>query len=199
MYTHTYTTFLQLSGFCPWQPGWAGTTRNIHPLTPIVVVNHPLSASSIYYDSWHPFCSIYMPDSLFPQSLSKFSLVYLLAWNCPLHTPYISSPSHCLLDGTNGLSSSKPCAHCRIVWSELKPEVVYKAHRMVIFAIAQLSCFTIPLHKSNIYWVIISSVACRCVLCICYLVMGNCGFLYTSFTCSARCMYNLTRQDKYLL
>jgi len=35
--------------------------------------------------------------SLFPQSLSKFSLVYLLAWYPPLHTPYISSPNHCLL------------------------------------------------------------------------------------------------------
>jgi len=29
-----------------------------------------------------------------------------------------------VLDGTNGLSSSKPCAYCRIVQSELKPEVV---------------------------------------------------------------------------
>jgi len=29
-----------------------------------------------------------------------------------------------VLDGTNWLSSSKPCAYCRIVWSELKPEVV---------------------------------------------------------------------------
>jgi len=29
-----------------------------------------------------------------------------------------------VLNGTNGLSSSKPCAHCRIVQSELKPEVV---------------------------------------------------------------------------
>jgi len=28
------------------------------------------------------------------------------------------------LDGTNGLSSSKPCACCQIMWSELKPEVV---------------------------------------------------------------------------
>jgi len=35
--------------------------------------------------------------SLFPQSVSKFSLVYLLAWYPPLHTPYISSPNHCLL------------------------------------------------------------------------------------------------------
>ena len=33
----------------------------------------------------------------FPQSLSKFSLVYLLVWHPPLHTPYISSPNHCLL------------------------------------------------------------------------------------------------------
>jgi len=29
-----------------------------------------------------------------------------------------------VLDGTNGLSGSNPCAYCRIVWSELKPEVV---------------------------------------------------------------------------
>ena len=33
----------------------------------------------IYYDPWHPPCLIHAPDSLFPQSLSKFSLVYLLA------------------------------------------------------------------------------------------------------------------------
>jgi len=29
-----------------------------------------------------------------------------------------------VLDGINGLSSSKPCAYCGIVRSELKPEVV---------------------------------------------------------------------------
>ena len=55
-----------------------------------MVINHPLSASSIFYDPWHHPYLIYMPDSLFPQSLSKFSLVYLLAWHPPLHTPYIS-------------------------------------------------------------------------------------------------------------
>jgi len=42
-------------------------------------------------------CSIYVPGSLFPQSLSKFSLVCLLVWHPQLHTPYISSPKHCLL------------------------------------------------------------------------------------------------------
>ena len=55
------------------------------------------SAFSIYYDPWHPQYSIHMLYSLFPQSLSKFSVVYLLAWYPPLHTPYISSPNHCLL------------------------------------------------------------------------------------------------------
>jgi len=61
-----------------------------------MVINHPLSASSIFYDPWHPdsFC---IPDILFPQSLSKFSLVYLLARHPPLYTPHISSPNHCLL------------------------------------------------------------------------------------------------------
>ena len=56
-----------------------------------MVINHYLSASSIFYDSWHPLCSIYMPNSLFPQSLSKFSLVYLLTWHPPLHIAYIST------------------------------------------------------------------------------------------------------------
>ena len=83
-HTRTYTTILWLSGFCLGQPGW--DWRNIHPLTPLVVISRPLSASSIYYDPQHPLCSIYMPDSLFPQSLSKFSLVYLLAWHPQLYT-----------------------------------------------------------------------------------------------------------------
>jgi len=37
----------------------------------------------------------------FPQSLSKFSSVYLLAWYPPLDTPYISSPVGDLWDFTN--------------------------------------------------------------------------------------------------
>jgi len=70
---------------------------HLHPLTPIVVINHPLSASSIHYDPCHPPCSVYMPDSFVPQSLSKFSLASLLVWHHPLHTTYVFSPNHCLL------------------------------------------------------------------------------------------------------
>ena len=59
------------------------------------------SASCIYYDPWHPPYSIHVLYSLFPQSLSKFSLVCVLAWHPPLHTPYISSPNLCLLFATH--------------------------------------------------------------------------------------------------
>jgi len=37
-------------------PGWAGTRRKIEPLTPILIIIHPLSASSIYYD---PCCAVH--------------------------------------------------------------------------------------------------------------------------------------------
>jgi len=57
----------------------------------------PQSAFSIYYDLWHHPYSIHVLYSLSPQSLSRFSLVYLLAWYPPLHTPYILSPNLCLL------------------------------------------------------------------------------------------------------
>jgi len=76
-HTHTHTTILRLSGYCLGQPGWAGIRRYIHPLTPILVVICPLSASSICYDPWHPPCSLHVPESLFPQSPTKFILVYL--------------------------------------------------------------------------------------------------------------------------
>jgi len=81
---------------------------NVHEMSPatftstcLPVINRPLSASSIYYDPWYPHCSIHVPDSLFPQSLSKFSLVYLFAWHPPLHSPHISSSKHCLLFATH--------------------------------------------------------------------------------------------------
>ena len=48
--SHDYTTHSQpfnspLSG----QTRWDGIRRNIHPLTPILIVKHPLSTSYIYY------------------------------------------------------------------------------------------------------------------------------------------------------
>jgi len=85
-HTLTHTTVLQFSGL-------SGTNqvsryqKKHSPLTTIVVISHPLSASSICYDPWHPPCSIYMPDSLFPQSPS---FLWSTSWpgtlNFILHT-----------------------------------------------------------------------------------------------------------------
>jgi len=72
----------------------------MHPLTLILIINNPWSASSIYYDLYHPPCSI----TCFTAFLHIFCpspLIYFLAWNPPLHTPYISSPNHCLLFATH--------------------------------------------------------------------------------------------------
>ena len=67
---------------CPGEPVPEETFSH----SPILITIQPLSASSIYYDPWHPPCSIYVLDNLFAQPLSKSSLVYLLVWNPPLDT-----------------------------------------------------------------------------------------------------------------
>jgi len=92
--SHTHTTILRLSGFCPEQTGWAGTRRNIHPLTPIVVISHPLSASSICYI--HGILSVQFIAWQSFSTICPGFLVYLLAWHPQLQTPYIYSPNHCL-------------------------------------------------------------------------------------------------------
>jgi len=69
-----------------------------HPLTHTYRGNQSSLICFLHlFDLLHPPCSIYVPDSLFPQSLYKFSLVYLLAWHPQLHTPYITSFDHYLL------------------------------------------------------------------------------------------------------
>jgi len=81
---------------CPGILGWAGTRRNMHPLTPILLISHPLSASSIATVYSILLAQFVCLTVCFAQPLSKSSLVYFLIWNPPLCTPYISSPSHCL-------------------------------------------------------------------------------------------------------
>ena len=93
-HTHTHN---RLTAFCPWLPGQAGTRRNTLTLTPILIIGHPLSASSIYNDQWHPLCSFYVHDSPLIQPLPRSSLVFLLVLDPRLHTPYISSHNHHLL------------------------------------------------------------------------------------------------------
>jgi len=88
-HTRTHTSILRLSGFCPKQPGWASNKRNIHSLTAILIINHPLSALSIYcilfnLCAWQSFNTISV-QVFFGQPLG-------LAHS----TSYISSHNHCL-------------------------------------------------------------------------------------------------------
>jgi len=53
--THTHTHTQPFNGPLSW------TTQ----VTRILIIRHPLSTSSLYYDPQHPPCSIYMLDSLF--------------------------------------------------------------------------------------------------------------------------------------
>ena len=110
--THTHTHTQPFNGLL------SGTTRvgryqkKHSPLTPILIIGHPLSSSSIYNDPWHPLCSVYELDSPLGQHLSRSSLVFLLALDPQLHTPCISSPNHHLfaaheLGGAQALLCSK--------------------------------------------------------------------------------------------
>jgi len=63
--------------------------------SPIHHPHHPVFIS--FFHLPRSICSNYMLGNLFAQPLSMSSLVYLLVWSPPLHIPYISSPSQCLL------------------------------------------------------------------------------------------------------
>ena len=61
--THTHNCFAAL---CPGLPGWAGTRRNIHPLTSLLLIYHPISflhlprtiASSLLHPrTWQSLCT----------------------------------------------------------------------------------------------------------------------------------------------
>jgi len=62
----THTTHNRLTAFVRDYPGGLAPEKNIHPLTPILIIRYPVSTSSIYYDPQHPSCSIYVLDSPFP-------------------------------------------------------------------------------------------------------------------------------------
>jgi len=101
-----------------------GTTRvsryqkKHSPLTPIMIIGHSLSASSIYYNPWHPPCSNYVPESLFPQSLTP-SFIQPTIWpvtlNFILHI--FSSPDQSSFCSTCPYHSNLFCCNTEIMSS----------------------------------------------------------------------------------
>jgi len=67
------------TALCPGLPGWAGTRRNFHPPTTLIIIQS-LSASSIYYDPQHPPCSNYVLGNLFAQPLSTSTAKHRVKW-----------------------------------------------------------------------------------------------------------------------
>jgi len=126
-----------------------------------MVLNHSKFSikTVIKYDPWHPPCSIYAPDSLFPQSLSKFSLIYLLAWHPPFHTPYMGKPckNGCIdQDAILGdlCGPKEPCIRqgtCKCLLAN-RTEYNLCLLAMCVVNITVATCIWIlVMHKSNIY------------------------------------------------
>ena len=116
--THTHSHFAALwilsrTTWVSWYQKKHSPTHTCHGHQSSFIYSTP----SIHCNPWHLPCSIYVPDSLFAQSFSQFSLVYLLVWHPSLHTPYISSPNHCLLFAAH--------AHTIAYW---KPEGAQRVH-----------------------------------------------------------------------
>ena len=108
--THTHN---HLTAFVRDSPGRPVPEKNTHPLTPNLIIGHPLSSSSIYNDPWHPLCSFHVLDNPLGQPLSRSSLVFFLVLAPELHTPYISSPNHHHLFAAH--------AHTNTAYSAAKP------------------------------------------------------------------------------
>ena len=69
IYIHTHNHFTALCILS--RPTWVSWYQNKHSPTHTYHGHQSsLICFLIYYDPWHPPCSIYVPDSLFPQSLS---------------------------------------------------------------------------------------------------------------------------------
>jgi len=101
--THTQPFYSSLD-FVRDNPGELVPEETFHQLTAVMVISHPLSASSIYYDPWHPPCSIYVPDSLFPQSPSFLWLPLGLA-------PSTSYSTHFFTQSLSSFCSTWPYHH----------------------------------------------------------------------------------------
>jgi len=126
--THTHNHFTALWNFVWDNPG--------EPVPEETFTHSHLSWSSIIPYLLPPSCSVYVPDSLFPLSLSKFSLVYLLAWHSPLHTPYISSPSHCLLFAAHTHTIATCFAVvprlCHLILVSLLTQLITRSHPVMV-------------------------------------------------------------------
>jgi len=127
-----------------WTTGWAGNRRNIHPLH--------LSWLSTFLYQLPPsttICSILPVQftclTVFCTTSLQSCIDYPFVWNPSLHTPYISSPNHCLLFATHAhtiahrnlftkIVSSNPSLSVSTVYLEL-----YLLHHFILTSLIHLT------------------------------------------------------------
>jgi len=96
---------------------------------------------------------------------------------------FASTTQQSVLDGTNWLSSSKPCAYCRIVWSELKPKVVKKVTFLEMFRFLEHAVLTMKYTFTFASFPHPDSFVFRCSECIATF----CHHCYTPYNAFVSC------------
>ena len=96
-HTHTHTQPFYGSLDFVWDNPGEPVSEETFDHTPIVVISHPVSASFIYYDPWHPPVQ-FLCLTIFLHNRSP-GFLWCTSRSGTLHnyTPYISSLNHCLL------------------------------------------------------------------------------------------------------
>jgi len=94
----------RFTALCPGLRGWAGTRRNTHPPT-ILIITNLYQLLRLLWSTASP-CSNCVLRNLFAQPLSMSFLVYLLVWRPPPHIPYISSLNQYLLFTTHAYTTN---------------------------------------------------------------------------------------------
>jgi len=150
---------------CLGLPGWAGTGRNIHPLTPILIINHSFfitffrllwfTASSLF--SLHAcqcFCTTSLQvffgllfdlestsDSVhfFTQSLSSFRNTY------PYHRNLFCCNTE-IVSSNPSLSLNPPCSIYMLVSVFAQPLSKFSLVYFLIWNLLQTLSFTLTLH-----------------------------------------------------
>ena len=106
-----------------------------------MVISHPLSASSIYYDLWHPLRSIYVPNTICLQVFFGLSLGLAPSTSYSIHF-FIQSlssfrstcPYHCnLFRWSTKIMSSKPSLSLNPLLGTLSCSLMPQIHLMIPF------------------------------------------------------------------
>jgi len=89
-----------LTAFCSGLPGWASTRRNIHPLTPILIIRHPSTKKSNKGLKW-----LFQQQRLVPWTQPVKMRRMMNVWRMALGEP---SQHACIMTGVSSVNADQP-------------------------------------------------------------------------------------------